>query len=246
MKILITGVASLLGRTLVEQLTDSHHLRLVDSETFETSAEFILGDIRDQQVSYHLCDGMDAVIHLCELPDTDSARIELEQEAIDLATRGTYNLFKAASAAEVQNVIFISSMKLMLKYPEDFQVTENWKPRPDPNDAYQMAKYLGETTALQFARFAGMEVTCLRVGNVVIEEECIGQDFDPLWIDARDVAKVVKECLEHSQKWKGNYRWRIRHLVACNPRSRFYICVADDTQEFFVPDYNFMDWKETE
>jgi nucleoside-diphosphate-sugar epimerase len=246
MKVLVTCASSLLGRSLVDILNSTHRLRLVDTEPTETTAEFCQGDIRDPQTAFRVCEGMEAVVHLCELPHGPSAKPGWEHEALDLATRGTYNLFKAAAEAGVKSAVFVSTLKLYLKYPPEYVIAENWKPRPDPNDAFQLAKYLGELTVREFARAESIYAVVLRVGNIVLEEECQGLPFDPLWVDARDAARAVERVLispvHHS--WK-QHRWWAYHLIVDNPRSRFASAKGVWSSPHFRTTRNFKAWEES-
>lgn len=222
MKVLVTGGASLLGRTMVDILGDTHRLRLLDTEPIDTTADSMVGDLRDPQTAFRACEDMEAIVHLCEMPLMQGDPTDWEQDAIDFATRGTYGLFKAAVDAEVKTVVLISTLKLFLKYPEDYLVSESWKPLPDPEDPLQMGKYLAELTAREFARGENILVSCIRVGNVVIEEDCKGLPFDPLWVDARDVAQVSLRMLNIPyHPLRMHRRWWVNHLVPDSPRHRF-------------------------
>jgi len=245
MKVLVTHAASVLGRAVAEIVGGKHRLRLLDTEPLETTAEFQQGDIRDPQTAFRACDGVDALVHLCELPPTNSQDKAGEHEAIDLATRGTYNLFKAAVAAEVKRAVFISTLKTFLKYPAEYAISEGWKPRPDPDDAFQVAKCLGELVAREFARTEDILVTCLRTGNAVLEEECEGQEYDPLWTDARDIAHGVDRVLAYPilQPWR-HHRWWVYHVIVDNPRFRFASGKRTSMLPIFRTTRNFRAWED--
>jgi len=241
MKLLITGASSLLGKTLTGNLIHDHHLRLLDSVPIETSAQFIQGDIRDQQTCYRACQGMEALVHLCELPEPEGSKEHWEQDALDFASRGTYNLLKAAVEEGITRGVFLGTTRMFQKYPPGFTVSETWRPRPDPEDVFQIAKYLGESTAHQYARVEDISLISLRVGHVVLEEECQGKPFDPLWVDARDVVNVIVRALNISmrQDWR-RYHWRVAHVVPDNPGS-FGICKNPLGVE---PEHNFEAWRD--
>lgn len=245
MKVLVTHAASVLGRSVAEIIGGKHRLRLLDSEPLETTAEFHRGDIREPQTVFRACDGMDAVVHLCELPPMKPGDWAGEHEAIDLATRGTYNLFKAAVHAEVKRAVFIGTLKVFLKYPAEYAVGESWKPRPDPDDSFQVAKHLGELVAREFSRTEDMLVTCLRVGNPVLEEECEGLDYDPLWTDARDIAYGVDRVLAYPvlQPWR-HHRWHVYHVLVDNPRFRFGSGKRTSMLPIFRTTRNFRAWED--
>ena len=52
---------------------------------------------------------------------------------------------------------------------EDWTVAESWRPRPSV-DSFVLSKHLGEFTCREFARERKLNVTCLRLGNLVTAE----------------------------------------------------------------------------
>src|ERR687886_636588 len=97
-----------------------------------------------------------------DLPTSARAR-----QVLDRATRGTYVLLQAAVAAGVERVILGSTLALLERYPPGWAVGEAWQPRPDVTDLSQLAAYLAEESARQFALAGPLTVICLRLGEVV-------------------------------------------------------------------------------
>ena len=70
---------------------------------------------------------------------------------MDLATRGTHLLFKAAVEAGVKRFIYGSTLEIFGNYPDDIYISEFYKPLPKP-EIHQLTRYLGELTCREFAR----------------------------------------------------------------------------------------------
>jgi nucleoside-diphosphate-sugar epimerase len=228
MNVLITGAASRLGRAAAEALEPDHRLRLLDealdSETRKVcvDAELVEGSILDAETAQKATCGMDAVIHTGEPPaDLTDDELERETHLLDLATRGTYTLFTAAVEAGVHRLIYVSTLAMFGAYPDDVYVTENFRPLPT-TDMGQMGPYLGEQVSREFARENLVTVTVLRLGKLVLEEEVIGLEPDPMWLDLRDAAGALRLALarEAGQAVRWTRRFGVYHISAAirNPK----------------------------
>jgi nucleoside-diphosphate-sugar epimerase len=179
--------------------------------------------------------GMDAVIHLAELPRDVSVDSEgREQQELDFATKGTYYLMRAAVSGGVQRVIYKSSLSVFDSCEEGWVVTETWLPRPKA-EAKSMAKYLGELICREFARESNIRVVCLRLGKIVYEEDVRGKPFDPMWVDIRDAAHAFSMALKVGIEPS---RFSIFHIQADNPNARFTVSKAKQRLSY-QPKYDF-------
>src|SRR4051812_48839181 len=150
MTIAITGGRSLLGRALAQALASNHEVRVAPE-----------GDLREEEFAKQLVESTDTLIHLAPLyPDLPAGASEREE--LDQATRGTYVLLKAAVAAGVRRIVLGSTLALFERYPATWRVGESWQPLPDVRDVGQLAAYLAEESAKQFARVEPVSVVCLR------------------------------------------------------------------------------------
>ena len=132
--------------------------------------------------------GVEAVLHLAPLLAVEDAR-----RAFDLATRGTYNLMKAAIAAGVRRVVVGSTLELFDRIPISWKVTEGWRPRPCPIPEH-LVPLLAEQSVRESARGVNLPAVCLRFG-IASEAETAEHIFDAV-------------CAV------GNHRpfWRVRHV----------------------------------
>ncbi len=73
-----------------------------------------------------LVHGMDAIVHVAELPQGQQS----DEREIDFQTRCTYNLMVAAREKNVRHVVYLSSLSLFETCDPNWNVTEQWAPRP--------------------------------------------------------------------------------------------------------------------
>ena len=69
----------------------------------------------------------------------------------------------------------------------------------------------------------------LRLGKVVRAEDVKGKPADPLWVEERDVARVVIGALSLPVKDAGagiEGWWSVFHVGADTPRARFSVAAA--------------------
>lgn len=217
-RVAVTGAAGKLGRAVVRHLAESgwQVLSLDRDRPAEALGEFLTVDLTDYgQVVEALTGGVDehtpveAVVHLAAVPAPG-----LQPNAATFANNApaTYNVFAAARAAGIRNVVWASS-ETVLGLPFDtpppyVPVDEEYRPRPE--STYSLAKSLEEEMAHHFCRWdPQLKMIGLRFSNVMDPEDYAQfPDFDRdphlrkwnLWgyIDARDGAQAVRRALEHA------------------------------------------------
>lgn len=192
MNIAITGGHNRLGRALSTALGAAHEVALAPE-----------GDLRDEAFAKSAVGGIEVLIHLPPLHPEPPDRVEtathqaatVERELLDRATRGTYVLLGAAVAAGVRRVVLGSTLALFERYPASWAVGETWQPLPDVTNATQLAAYLAEESAKQFARVEPLSVVCLRLGEVVDGAAVEGQRYDPRWLHLDDAVQAFQSAL---------------------------------------------------
>jgi nucleoside-diphosphate-sugar epimerase len=149
----------------------------------------------------------DAVVHLAAIP---APGITANAATFANNVPTTYNVFAAARAAGITNVVWASS-ETVLGLPFDtpppyIPVDEDYPARPE--STYSLGKHLEETMAAQFCRWnPGLKMIGLRFSNVMEPQDYAAFpsfDADPLlrkwnlwgYIDARDGAQAVRKALE--------------------------------------------------
>ena len=213
----VTGAAGKLGRAVVRHLADhGWEVLALDRDLPDPAPqEFLRVDLTDHgQVVEALAGGVDehrrvdAVVHLAAVPAPG-----LMPNAATFANNApaTYNVFAAARAAGIRNVVWASS-ETVLGLPFDTPppyapVDEEYRPRPE--STYSLVKALEEEMAHHFCRWdPQLKMIGLRFSNVMEPHDYArfpSFDLDPhlrkwnLWgyIDARDGAQAVRKALEH-------------------------------------------------
>jgi nucleoside-diphosphate-sugar epimerase len=149
----------------------------------------------------------DAVVHLAAIP---APGITANAATFANNVPTTYNVFAAARAAGITNVVWASS-ETVLGLPFDtpppyIPVDEDYPARPE--STYSLGKHLEETMAAQFCRWnPALKMIGLRFSNVMEPQDYAAFpsfDADPLlrkwnlwgYIDARDGAQAVRKALE--------------------------------------------------
>ena len=152
--------------------------------------------------------GVDAVVHLAAIP---APGLATDATTFHNNVPATYNVFKAAAAAGVRNVVWTSS-ETTLGLPMGPDNPPPYLPVDEdvlrPETTYALGKHLEEAMAEQFARgHPGMKLIGLRLSNVMRPEDYAafdGWQDDPLtriwnvwgYIDGRDGAQAVRLALE--------------------------------------------------
>jgi nucleoside-diphosphate-sugar epimerase len=245
MNILIIGAASRLGKAIIAELKEDYQLRLLDDVSndmpFEEQedVELIQGSILDPDTAWKAVRNIDALIHTGETPKhLPEDELEKEQLLLDLATRGTHVLLKAAAEAGVKRVIYGSTLEIFSAYPDDVYISELWKPLPTP-EIHQMTRYLGELTCREFARDYMVTVTALRLGKLVMKEDVANQQTNLMWLDFRDAAFAFKCALRRdaSAEIRWTRRWSLYHICADFDNPKYLINQAASIG--YKPRYNF-------
>ena len=234
MNILITSAGSELARNVAGALAEAHTLRLTELYPVEdVEGTFVQSGLGHDESTNELVRGMDAIIHIAEVPSDLLAEADQpENYAIDYQTRCTYNLLMAAAAEGVQHFVYASTLRLFEQHGENWTVTESWRPRPSV-DGFVLSKHLGEFTCREFGREGKINVTCLRLGNLITADAAATAEYDSMWLEMNDAVAAFRGVLESSASW------RIFHIQSEFPGSRFSIGKAKGHLKFnpqFVPE----------
>ena len=236
MDILITSAGSELARNIAGALAEEHTLRLTELYPVkDVDGTFVQSELGHDESTNELVRGMDAIIHIAETPPALLAEAKQpDNYAIDYQTRCTYNLLMAASAEGVKHAIYASTLRLFEQHGEDWTVTESWRPRPSV-DSFVLSKHLGEFTCREFGREGKINITCLRLGNLITADAAATAEEDTMWLEMNDAVAAFQGALESSSPW------RIFHVQSEFPGSRFLIGKAKGHLKFepkFVPPHS--------
>ncbi|HCU50540.1 MAG TPA: UDP-glucose 4-epimerase, partial [Micromonosporaceae bacterium] len=209
-RVAVTGGSGKLGRAVVQELFD-HGYEVVNLDIAGPPANtFTRVDLTDYGQTLEALTaidsryrGIDAVVHLAAIPGPGAAPNAI---TFQRNVTSSYNVFAAAKAAGIRNVVWASSETLLglpLDIPPDYIPLDEEHP-PRPESSYALGKLMDETMAAQFCRWdPSLKMIGLRFSNVMeIADYANFPSFDEdpslrkwnLWgyIDARDGAQAVR------------------------------------------------------
>jgi uronate dehydrogenase len=207
-KILITGAAGDVGSHLRRELAGRYALRLSDIRPVDgvsPGEEFIRGDCASLRDMLRVTKGVDAVVHLGGFSVEGSWETILRANIV-----GTYNVFEAAQRNGVRRAVFASSNHAVGFYERDETIDHRVYPRPDSR--YGVSKVFGEALGSLYAYKYGMEVVCLRIGNV--NPRPMDKRRLSIWLSPRDLAQLVSIAVD-----RPGIRFEIVYGVSGNRRS---------------------------
>jgi uronate dehydrogenase len=206
--ILITGAAGDVGSQLRRELADKYLIRASDLRPLkrkEGSETFLRADLSKLADALRITKGVDAIVHL------GGYSVEGPWEAILSANIvGCYNVFEAARRNGVKRVLFPTSNHAVGFYRRDQRIDHRVYPRPDSR--YGVSKVFGEALASLYADKYGMQMFCMRLGNV--NPAPIDKRRLSIWCSPRDLAQLVTIGIEHPE-----IRFEIVYGVSRNTRS---------------------------
>ncbi len=207
-KILITGAAGDVGSHLRRELAGRYALRLSDIRPIRNLAkgeEFIRGDCANLRDMLRVTKGVDAVVHLGGFSVEGAWEVILRANII-----GTYNAFEAARQNGVRRIVFATSNHAVGFYERDDTIDHRVTPKPDSR--YGVSKVFGEALGSLYADKYGMEVVCMRIGNV--NPRPMDKRRLSIWLSPRDLAQLVSIAID-----RPGIRFEIVYGVSGNRRS---------------------------
>ena len=211
-RILITGAAGRIGRTLREGLARRYRLlRLLDVAPLGEAAageELMRADITELAAMEAALDGIDCVVHLAGVPEEDSWEKILPANIV-----GTYNVFEAARRRRVRRIVFASTNHVVGFHSRERRLDETVMPRPDTR--YGASKAFGEALGRLYADKHGMSVACLRIGS--FQPKPRDERQLSTWISPRDTVALVRCAIEAP-----HYHFLIVYGVSNNRDRRWF------------------------
>ncbi len=233
MHLLITGADSLLARSLIAVLPADVAIRAVDARFSAplARAETHTGHLRDSDFLDTILAGITHIVHLTPL----YTRLEDDNATLEEATRGSYELAKAASTAGVQRILLGSSLDFFAPLWDDYRPDESWRPLPQPR-LDQLCPYLAEVALREVARVTHLPTLCLRLGEVVDDAHALSHPYDRRWLHVDDGVSALRRALEVEVEAEG---WKVYHIGAAGQRTRVPVTVAGDEPFGYKPQHDF-------
>jgi uronate dehydrogenase len=205
--ILITGAAGDVGTHLRRELAGKYRIRASDLRPLKKVARetYAKADISKMADALRITKGVDAVVHL------GGYSVEGPWEGILSANIvGCYNVFEAARRNGVKRILFPTSNHAVGFYPRAQTIDHRVYIKPDSR--YGVSKVFGEALGSLYADKYGMQVFCMRLGNV--NRKPIDKRRLSLWLSPRDLAQLVSIGIEHP-----DVRFEIVYGISANKRA---------------------------
>jgi uronate dehydrogenase len=210
-RVLITGAAGNIGRTLREGLRGHYPvLRLSDIAPMAPAGageELAPADLTDVAAVEKAMQGVDCVVHLGAIGVEDAWEKILPNNIV-----GTWNVFEAARRAGVRRVVYASSHHAVGFYRRARFIDATVLPRPD--GPYGVAKVFGEGVGRLYADKHGIAVACLRIGAFL--ERPADRRHMRVWLSRRDAVHLVSCCIDAP-----DYHFIVVYGVSNNTRNRY-------------------------
>ena len=201
-RVLITGAAGRIGKTLVSGLWDRYELRLMYHRTVPEPQErddVFVAPITDLGKLEQIVSGVDAIVHMAGNPNVDASW----EDVLEANIEGTYCLYEAAHRQGVKRVVFASTNHVTGFYEkEGIYTTTDMTERPD--SYYGVSKAFGEDLGRYYFDQHGLEVICLRIGSFQPDESITGRTSDRIlstWLSHRDCVQLVWRSIEADVKF---------------------------------------------
>lgn len=191
-RIVFTGAAGGIG-TMIRPLLAADYPGLVLSDRIEPKdlrpeETFVAADLTKSEEVANAVKGAHSVLHF------GGHSAEGSWDAILQANiAGCYNLFEAARQAGVKRIVFASSNHAVGFYPRKKRIGTDITVRPDSR--YGVSKVFGEALGALYSDKHGIDVTCLRIGNV--GPRPIDVRRLSIWISPEDLVQLIRIGLEH-------------------------------------------------
>lgn len=171
-QMLVTGGAGFIGSHLIRAILESGaSVKVLDNfatghrhnlPSLSGEFELIEGDLRDAEVCYEACQGIDTVFHLGALGSVPrSIDDPLTSNSVNVI--GTLNILLAARDRGVRRVVFSSSSSV---YGDTPTLPKHEAMRLSPRSPYAVTKLAGEEYCRAFHLAYGLETVALRYFNV--------------------------------------------------------------------------------
>ncbi len=176
--ILITGGTGFIGSAVVKrQIIDGHSIRILDNNSRGNirrikevidNVELIEGDIRDPNIVFKACKGMDSVIHLAYVNGTEFFYTKPEI-VLDVAIKGMLNILEGCIKEGINEFVLASSSEVyqtssIIPTPETVPLMV---PDPiNPRYSYGGGKIICELMAINYGRKYFDKVIIFRPHNV--------------------------------------------------------------------------------
>lgn len=194
MRVLLTGAAGVLGRTVTGLLENlgGYDLTLTDVLPLETSHPFRQVDLAEAGQVQGLCEGVDQVLHIGAVHPW---KTYTTQQYVACNIVGSHNIIEEAARAGVGRFIYTSSVAAM-----GYEITDQWplpfdetRPCHPFEHIYNVSKYAGEQFCELHRHLSNLPSVFLRPGGFSPRDETtstFGLGLLGIGVHLQDVAQA--------------------------------------------------------
>jgi len=207
-RVCVTGASGKAGRVVAADLLARGYEVVATDLVAPPGLGFdvVAADLTDYGQAIDVLGGVDAVVHLANIPGPDRAPPAV---TFNVNTTMNFNVFHAAAQLRLQRVVWASS-ETTLGLP--FDVPPRYAPvdeahYPFPTTTYSLSKVVSESIAEHVAAWSGIPFVALRFSNILGPDDY--ERFPSYWddphlrkwnlwsyVDVRDVAGACRAALE--------------------------------------------------
>lgn len=252
--IAITGATGLIGRHLVTSWRASGRYDVVGIARRPSDVTDVVADLTDQPDLIAAFAGVDTVVHM----GGSSAVSASWDDVLRNNIIGTRNVYEAAHAAGVHQVVYASSNHAvgwfeLANAPDLFELDDprqiDHRSEIRPDSYYGVSKVVGEAIARFFAEQHGLHSVCLRIGGVRADDDptlpanlwAPGRDREPgieqqrkrmraVWLSQNDCRRLVEAAIDADPSFA------IVYGTSNNPRQIWDLAHARETIGFVPND----------
>jgi NAD+ dependent glucose-6-phosphate dehydrogenase len=212
MQVVISGAAGRIGTQIVEELSPSHDLSLIDVRPVEGRNSIVADISRDPALTGRrrwfkpkpwsaAFAGADVVVHLGANPD----QLAPWEKVLPDNIQGTWNVIAAAAQHEVSRVIFASS-NWAVKALEQKLAPDCYLPNgpkigsdapPQPITAYGLSKAFGEQAGRMFVDEKKLQsFVAVRIGSYDPNPPLRDDELRSRWLGTGDLRSLFRRCVE--------------------------------------------------
>ena len=188
--ILMTGAAGRIGSLMRKELAGKYRMRLSDLKPvgeLRAGETFMQADIANLEDALRITKGVDAVVHFGGQSGENTWEKILNANIV-----GFYNTLEAARRNGVKRFLVATSNHAVGFYRCDQTIDHRVYIKPDSR--YGVSKVFNEALASLYADRYGMQMFCMRIGNV--NHAPIDRRRLAIWISPRDMAQLVTIGIE--------------------------------------------------
>lgn len=193
--LLITGAAGRIGTFLRAELAGKYRLRLSDIKPIRplrAGETFMRADLTSLSSMRRVTKGVDAVLHLGGQSSGGGAEAAAWERMLPANIIGFRNTLEAARLNGLKRFLVATSNHAVGYYHRDEIIDHQVYPKPD--SVYGVSKVFNEALASYYAERYGMEMFCMRIGNV--NPAPLDRRRLAIWISPRDMAQLVTIGIE--------------------------------------------------